>query len=100
MWHVRGLAVAATGMLLAGAAGCGGGGPKYVKVSGVVTLNGKPYPRAVVVFQPIAADQSVNPGRGSSAYTDENGRFELTTDDGHHGAIVGKHRVRIQTRRD
>jgi hypothetical protein len=40
-----------------------------------------------------------NPGRGSSAYTDENGRFELTSTD-RDGAVVGKHRVRITTRPD
>jgi hypothetical protein len=32
--------------------------------------------------------------------TDENGRFVLMTDDGQTGAVVGKHRVRIQTKRD
>ena len=39
------------------------------------------------------------PGRGSSGLTDEKGRFTLVTDEGVTGAVVGKHRVRIQTQR-
>jgi hypothetical protein len=93
------VSVAATGLLLAGASGCGGES-KFVPVSGVVTLNGKPYPKAVVVFQPVATPDNPNPGRGSSSFTDENGRFTLKTDTGQSGAVVGRHRVRIQTRRD
>lgn len=90
--------ILAAGVLLAAAVGCGGGGPKYVKVSGVVTLDGKPYNKAVVSFQPIGDKDNPNPGRGSSAYTDENGRFVLVTDDDVQGAVVGKHRVRIMTK--
>lgn len=79
--------------------GCGGG-PKVVPVSGVVTLDGKPYPNAVVAFQPHAGPGNENPGMGSSAVTDENGRYTLYTMDGKTGAVVGKHLVRIQTKRD
>ena len=91
-------AVVAAGLLLA--AGCSKPGPNYVKVSGVVTVNGVPYPNAVVTFQPVGTADNPNPGRGSSSFTDGQGRFSLKTDDGHEGAVVGKHRVRIQTRRD
>ncbi len=76
--------------------GCGSGG-RYVPVSGVVTLNGKPYDKAAVSFQPIGTQENPNPGRGSSAYTDENGRFSLISDK-NRGAVVGKHLVRITTR--
>ena len=44
MTRLRFLAV---GGLLAAAVGCSGG-PKYVSVSGVVTLDGEPYGNAVV----------------------------------------------------
>jgi hypothetical protein len=88
----------AVGLILAGLLGCSGS-PKYVPVSGVVTLNGKPYAKAVVSFQPIGTPEHPNPGVGSSAYSDENGRFELMTGEGVKGAVVGPHRVRIQTRR-
>jgi hypothetical protein len=87
-WAVLGL-----GLLVAG---CGDGG-KYARVSGVVSINGKAYPNAVVTFQPIATADNENPGRGSSGITDENGRFVLKTDDGNDGAVVGRHRVRIMT---
>ena len=79
------------------AAGCGGG-PKIAEVSGVVTVNGRPYPNAVVSFQPIGSKENPNPGRGSVAETDENGRFKLVYDGSESGALVGKHRVRIFTK--
>src|SRR5262249_31996104 len=72
-------------------------GPAYVPVSGVVKLDGKPYGKAAVSFQPIGTTENPNPGRGSSAYTDENGHFELISDS-HRGAVAGKHLVRITTR--
>jgi hypothetical protein len=84
------------GVLAVGLPGCGGG-PRYVKVSGVVTLNGKPYKGAVVNFQPIATKEDANPGRGSYGHTDEHGKFQLVVDDKITGAVAGKHRVRIAT---
>ena len=88
------LAVAALAALTLGC-----GGPSYVPVSGVITLDGKPYGKAVVNFQPIGTPDNPNPGRGSAAYTDESGRFVLLSDD-HKGAVVGKHRVTVATRED
>ena|SRR6476659_431010 len=88
--------LAACGLLTA-VVGCSGG-PKFAPVSGVVKLDGQPYGNAVISFQPIGTDANPEPGRGSSAYTDANGRFELLTDDARKGAVVGKHRVRIMTR--
>jgi hypothetical protein len=83
--------------LFAAVLGCSGG-PKYAPVSGVVTINGKPYGKAVVSFQPVGTAENPNPGRGSSAYTDENGRFVLKCDGTIDGAVVGKHLVRIMTK--
>jgi hypothetical protein len=85
--------------LLIGPAGCGSG-TKYVKVAGIVTLDRKAYKNAIVSFQPIGTAKNPAPGRGSSALTDENGHFTLMTDDGQPGAVIGKHRVRIQTQRN
>jgi hypothetical protein len=90
---LRGLLFVVTANVLF-AIGCSS---KFVPVSGVVSLDGKPYPKAAVSFQPIGTAENPNPGRGSSAYTDENGRFELTSDE-NNGAVVGKHLVRITTR--
>lgn len=85
---------------LVAAAGCGGDGPKYVPVSGVVKVDGQPYANAVVSFQPVGGKENATPGRGSSALTDANGRYSLLVDDGTTGAAVGRHKVRIQTKRD
>jgi len=90
--------ISAAATLLLGFAGCGGG-PKFAPVSGIVTVDQKPYPNAIVSFQPLGTQKNPDPGRGSSALTDEKGQFTLLTDDGQPGAVVGKHRVRIQTHR-
>ena len=95
---MRRVVLATIGLLAAGlVAGCGSGA-NIAPVSGVVKLDGKPYGKAVVSFQPIGTSANPNPGRGSSAYTDENGRFVLKSDNTINGAVVGKHRVRIMTR--
>ena len=60
MRRTRAVAVAALGLLLGAAAGCGEKS-KYVPVSGVVKLNGQPYPNAVVVFQPVGGKDNPNP---------------------------------------
>ncbi|MFO0847377.1 MAG: carboxypeptidase-like regulatory domain-containing protein [Gemmataceae bacterium] len=92
------LSVAAVGLLAVGlAGGCGGGGPKLARVTGVVTLDGKPYPNAVVSFQPMGGKDNPNPGAGSMGVTDEAGRFELMYENTSRGAVVGRHRVRIST---
>jgi len=98
---VKSARLAAASFLVAGLlgiAGCGGS-HRLAPVSGVVTLDGKPYDNAVVVFQPVASKGNINPGLGSSAHTDRNGRFVLKSMDGkNNGAIIGKHMVRISTR--
>ena len=87
---------ALAGLFAVSLVGCGN--TRYVPVSGVVTLDGKPYRNAVVKFEPMASKDYPNPGRGSTGSTDENGRFTLKTFEGQAGAVIGKHRVRISTR--
>ena len=74
------------------AAGCTGGGPKLVPVTGKVTMNGKALKNAKVDFHP---DPDMgNTGPGSSGTTDENGEFTLVCSQGSKpGAVVGHHRV-------
>ncbi len=86
------------GLVLLTTLGCSSKGPKFAPVSGVVTLDGVPYTKAVVSFQPIGDKGNPNPGRGSSGYTDDQGRFVLKCDNKINGAVVGKHLVRIMTR--
>src|SRR5262249_29435410 len=61
-------------------------------------INGVPYDKAVVSFQPKGSKENPNPGRGSSAFTDAAGRFEMMCDADREGAVVGRHLVRIMTR--
>ena len=72
--------------------GCGSGGPDIAKVEGTVTMDGKPLPRAFVVFIPQG-------GRPAAAETDANGKYVLEFSGGRKGAIPGKSRVEINTQR-
>ena len=81
--------------LLVAAIGCQAGERSIAPVSGRVTLDGKPLPGAGVIFQPIASAGQTLAGRGSFAYCDSDGHFELETVDGQPGAVVSQHQVRI-----
>jgi len=94
MFRTRALAAVALVGAVAGCSGTDG----FAPVSGVVTLDGVPYAKAVVSFQPLGTKDNPTPGRGSSAYTDANGRFVLKCDNTIDGARVGRHQVRIMTR--
>src|SRR5262245_63329778 len=84
-------------LVAAGAAGCGARG--LAPVSGRVTLDGSPAAGVHVSFQPVGGEGQKNPGVGSYAITDSDGRFTLkTVDKDAAGAVVGKHRVEITTR--
>ncbi len=62
--------------------------PPLGKVSGIITVDGKPAPGLGVSFQPEGL-------RPSIGYTDENGRYELTYLRDIKGAAVGTHEVKI-----
>jgi hypothetical protein len=94
---MRRVVLSTIGLLAAGlVAGCGSGA-NIAPVSGVVKLNGKPYPGAMVSFQPIGGAGNPNPGKGSMGLTDQDGKFTLYYDGSEKGAVVGTHRVRIST---
>lgn len=79
----------AAGLMLLACLGCFNRGdrPDLGTVSGTITLDGEPLPRAVVSFTPKGV-------RGASGFTDETGRYELRYLRGM-GAPVGTHTVRI-----
>jgi hypothetical protein len=83
-------------------AGCGGGPYKTARVSGRITLNGQPLSHAAITFQPIGSEGNLNPGAGSGAFTDSDGRYLLKLiGQDNEGAVVTKHKVRITlTRRE
>lgn len=69
-------------------AGCGGDGISIIPTEGTVTLDGKPLDKIMVEFWPESE------GPRSFATTDDQGHFELTTDDGKRkGAAPGSHKV-------
>jgi hypothetical protein len=86
----RSTAVCLAALCLGFLAGCYGGskGPEVGKVSGLVTLDGKPLENAAVYFEPAR-------GRTSSGLTDKHGHYELSYTKEIKGAEVGGHTVRI-----
>lgn len=84
--------------LVAGAAlllpGCGG--PKMAPVEGRVMWKGKPIKEASVTFNPVPKDdKDREPGKPATGFTDEDGRFVLSTYRPRDGALVGPHDVVI-----
>ena len=73
---------------------CGCGKPSHFPdlggVSGTVTLDGRPFAKANVAFEP-------GQGRPSFGATDAQGQYTLQFAGGYKGAIVGRHTVRIGT---
>ncbi|GAB4137731.1 MAG: hypothetical protein Tsb009_05400 [Planctomycetaceae bacterium] len=73
-------------------AGCGGDdGPVYAKVTGKVTLNGKPVPNGTVLFVPQGDTQ----GGVATGAIAKDGTFTLVGPSGK-GVPVGKHKVLVQ----
>lgn len=77
------------------APGCRGSGegdsPPLGRVSGHVRLDGKPLEGATLTFNPVVG------GRGSSGVTDSSGAYVLDYSYDQQGAILGEHRVRINS---
>jgi len=71
--------------------GCDQGGLRIVRVTGTVTLDGRPLPHASIHFTPTKG------GRGSYSRLDANARYALQFLPGQPGAVVGTHRVSIST---
>jgi len=78
--------------------GCGPKPTRIAKVSGRVTLDGKPLPKASVTFAPMATKESPNPGPTAQGLTDAEGRYQVSIDAATPGAVVGKCRIYISTR--
>jgi hypothetical protein len=80
--------------------GCSGG-RQAAPVSGQVTLDGQPAADVYVSFQPQAASpDAAADAMGSTAVTDEAGRYSLRLSDTQEpGALVGPHVVRLSDKR-
>jgi len=66
---------------------------RFAPVTGTVTRGGKPLAGVIVVFWTDA--DAGTPGPCSSGPTDAAGHYELHTEQGETGAVVGRHRVCI-----
>lgn len=64
--------------------------PKLAPVTGLVTLDGEPYPNARVVFTPAQ-------GRPAEGVTDTSGKYQLQYMAGVKGVTPGHHTVTITT---
>jgi len=80
------IALAALGLF---SVGCGPDGKKVVKVSGLLTLNGKPVPNAILHFEPSS-------GRPSWGMTNSEGRYTLKYTIDKEGAEVDTHKVWLE----
>ena len=77
-------------LALVASSGCGGPErPPLARVTGSVTIDGKPLADATVRFTP-------EEGRPSTGVTDSNGKFELVYTADSKGAMLGKHTIRIE----
>jgi hypothetical protein len=81
-------------VVLSAVCGCGGsetdpGVVKTAPVKGVLTFDGKALEHYQVIFAPEAG------GRGATALTDKEGRFEASTNAQRDGAPVGKNNVAV-----
>ncbi|MEM8734014.1 MAG: hypothetical protein AAGG44_07325, partial [Planctomycetota bacterium] len=79
--------------------GCGSGIKKFptAPVTGVVMCDGKPVPMAMVFFEPIAEGEEAMVGKPGFSRADAEGKFTLSTYGDGDGAVIGKHRVRVDT---
>jgi hypothetical protein len=81
------------GFALTLALGCGSQG--FAPVSGRVTLNGRPLANALVAFNRVPKEGSIEAGPSSLGTTNQNGEFTLRASPDQPGALVGRHRVAI-----
>jgi hypothetical protein len=72
-------------------AGTGCGKDRPIKVSGVVTLDGKPLPGAIVRFVPESGG-----GREATGTTDSEGSFQLSTYRTNDGALRGSYKITVE----
>ncbi|MBA2114161.1 carboxypeptidase-like regulatory domain-containing protein [Bremerella alba] len=64
--------------------------PKVYKTNGVVRMDGKPLPEAIVVFSPVGGKVS------GTAITDEAGHYQMTTFEDHDGVTEGEFQVSVE----
>lgn len=79
-------------LLFAVASGCGARKPGVVPLDCVVTLDGQPVEKAVVMLMPADAQSN---GLPASGITDHHGRLALTTDKIGPGVVAGAYQITV-----
>jgi hypothetical protein len=82
-------------VVLAMATGCSRSPYELAPVKGKVTIDGKPLSQAKVMFAPVEAGDSIDPGKPAFGLLADDGSFTLTTYKKNDGAVVGEHWVSI-----
>ena len=77
--------------------GCGNK-HQTAKVTGNVTVDGKPLPFGRVQFSPVGSSDLMAAGKSGFGYIQEDGSFHLSTFGENDGAVVGQHRVIITSK--
>ncbi len=72
--------------------------PELARVTGTVTIDGEPVAGATLTFQPDPDADPPPKGSASIGRTDNEGRYELTYVRDIEGAVIGQHKVLIETR--
>jgi hypothetical protein len=93
MWN-RLVGILAITALLA-SSGCGGGEFKTAKVTGKVTVGGKPVTSGDVMFMPLGKNEEGRSGKAARAQIQQDGSYSMTTYDAFDGAVIGKHQVTL-----
>ena len=96
--RVLSLAVTLLVVSLLTMSGCGNGRPKLIKVTGKVTLDGKPLEGAAILFQPKVSGEKAGFQRPSTGVTDAGGQFIVRTYESGDGLPYGEYLVGIQKR--
>lgn len=65
------------------------------EVTGLVTCEGKPVPKAIVYFEPVKTGDEALIGQQGFGLTDAEGRYVISTYGEKDGAVLGKHLVRV-----
>lgn len=76
-------------------AGCGSGNYKTGKVTGKITVGGKPVTGGDVMFMPLGKNEKGESGKSARAQIRADGTYSLTTYDAFDGAVIGKHQVTL-----
>jgi len=71
--------------------------PSLASVSGTITLDGKPLPDALVLFEPVTDETNAEQRLigASVGRSNKEGVYTLAYPGGHDGAVVGTHTVRV-----